>query len=153
MKLSEDFDAQLVADGECLMWTRAKTDEGYGTLNVDGKMRGAHVFAWERVHGPAPKGAMVCHTCDRRACCNERHLFLSDGFGNMRDMAAKDRTGGCARKGARNHNAKLCEEDAARIRDIWRVGGRTQREIATYFGVTPKVISLTVRNMLWKEAA
>jgi len=149
MSLAENFDSQLVREGDCLLWTRAKK-KGYGVLRVNGRMKGAHVFAWEREHGPLSDGDIVCHTCDRPACCNVDHLFVSDNFGNMRDMAAKGRTGGCARTGERNYNAKLCSEDAPRIRDIWRIGGHPQTAIAAHFGVSQMIVSLVVRGKLWK---
>lgn len=70
----------------CVFWTGAKAT-GYGRFSLRGKLRQAHVVAWEHVNGPVPDGMDVdheCHnrdhqckggsTCRHRACVNEEHL-------------------------------------------------------------------------------
>ncbi len=84
----------------CHIWQRYIDEQGYGTVRVDGRMRGAHCAAWEREHGPVPDGLELdhlCHdparcaggpTCVHRACCNPEHLEPVTGLENVRRGAA-----------------------------------------------------------------
>src|SRR5699024_9789742 len=66
---AEAFAARTERQGDCLIWTGAKTG-GYGSIRVDGRAMGAHRYAWERENGPVPDGLVVDHYlfCDT-ACC------------------------------------------------------------------------------------
>lgn len=59
----------------------------------NGKMTStpAHKWAWEKIHGPVPKGLFVCHKCDNPRCENLEHLFLGTPLQNMQDKMAKNR--------------------------------------------------------------
>jgi hypothetical protein len=63
------------SESGCLVWMRGKTRDGYGQVRVGGKMRRAHVVAYELVNGPVPEGMELDHfVCDRRDCINPDHL-------------------------------------------------------------------------------
>lgn len=100
--------------GQCWLWRDAKTSHGYGQFSVGGredqKKCGAHVLAYWLFIGPVPDGFSVCHSCDRRACCNPDHLFLGTHQDNMDDMKAKGRAP--KSKGAR----KLTDQQVEAIR-------------------------------------
>ena len=52
---------------------------------------------------------------------------------------------------ARNkRSSKLTEDSVQAIRALHRAGGRTQREIAGQFGITQSMVSMVVRNVVWK---
>ena len=38
-----------------------------------------------------PKGALVCHHCDNKACVNPDHLYVGDRHTNARDSVARGR--------------------------------------------------------------
>lgn len=61
------------ADGECWVWTGSLV-KGYGNFRVEGVAVGAHVWAYERQHGPVPVGLEVDHLCRNHACVNPAHL-------------------------------------------------------------------------------
>ena len=75
----------------CHIWQASTNPFGYGQLNIDGKVFGAHRMAWIARHGPIRKGLYVCHRCDDRRCCNPDHMFLGTHADNMADMKAKNR--------------------------------------------------------------
>lgn len=80
----EAFAARTERRGECLIWTGSKNDRGYGKLQVRGRLKYAHVYAWERVNGPVPDGMDVDHRyhCDR-LCCELLHLRLASRSDNL----------------------------------------------------------------------
>jgi hypothetical protein len=78
----------------CLVWTGAKTFNGYGTFYINGKMCRAHRVIWEHENGPIPDGRNVLHDCpcgDNPACVNIDHLWLGTQSDNINDMIIKDR--------------------------------------------------------------
>lgn len=74
----------------CWLWNAGCFNNGYSSMNVDGKRIGAHRFAYEILVGPIPPGLTVdhlCHneaaargecaggvTCRHRRCVNPAHL-------------------------------------------------------------------------------
>lgn len=72
----------------CFIWNKTKFANGYGRYKYDKR---AHRTAWEIVNGPIPKGLLVLHHCDVRACVNPEHLFIGTQLDNMRDMISKGR--------------------------------------------------------------
>lgn len=83
----------------CWIWLNsADTSNGlanflYGTTNYQGRRFKAHRFAWIIANGEIPIGLNVLHKCDFTLCVNKDHLFLGTQRDNMRDCAAKRRTG------------------------------------------------------------
>lgn len=70
-----------------LIWAGADNGHGYGTISVDGKMVGAHRYAWERENGPVPDGLYVDHVCHVRACVEISHLRLATNAQNLQNRA------------------------------------------------------------------
>lgn len=60
--------------GPCHVIRGVKNRHGYGQVNFNGAMVGAHRYVWEREVGPIPAGMVIDHQCKNRACCNVDHL-------------------------------------------------------------------------------
>lgn len=78
---------------DCWEWQRAKNNIGYGMIrdNEIQGMRTTHRASYEIHKGTIPKNKIVMHTCDNRACCNPKHLFLGTHKQNTQDMQEKGR--------------------------------------------------------------
>lgn len=120
----------------CWDWTAAKHKNGYGKFGMNGSTALAHRVSYELHLGPVPKGMLVCHRCDNRACINPEHFFLGTHRDNTGDMTSKGRHG----------MAKLSEAD---IRAIRAASGIRQVDLAKQFGVGQAQISVIRRGENW----
>lgn len=86
---------------ECWLWLGPRT-RGYGALAVPLGSHGAsrrsnhiaaHRFSFLLHVGPIPDGLFILHRCDVKTCVNPTHLWPGTHADNMRDMAAKGRSG------------------------------------------------------------
>jgi hypothetical protein len=75
--------------GDCLVWTGAATQKGYGQLTVEQEHWLTHRLSWTLHHGPPPR--WVLHTCDNPPCVNPEHLFDGSCADNNADKMAKGR--------------------------------------------------------------
>jgi hypothetical protein len=133
------------APDECWEWGRG-TNKGYGVIAVGtGKVRQAHVVAWELHHGqPLPTGMVVRHLCDNRPCTNPAHLALGTHADNASDRVEH----GQSNKGVDHPHAKLSDEDVVEIRRLYE-SGVYQRVIAGQFGISQANVSFIVNGIAW----
>ena len=158
-------------DGECLLWTGARTTNGYGQIKFRGRL--LHVNrASVMVHiGPIPEGMFACHHCDNPPCINPAHLYIGTASDNMQDKVRRGRCNmprgdkhyariaamsrppkvlpGKAR-GSRCWSAKITEADVSIIRECSRF--LFQREIGEIFGLTQATVSKVILGATWKHA-
>jgi hypothetical protein len=59
---------------ECVLWTGARTVDGYGVTRWGTSSTTAHRAAWIRANGPVTDGLEIDHLCRNRACINVDHL-------------------------------------------------------------------------------
>lgn len=136
------FWSKVDKSGDCWEWTAHKTSKGYGTFKFYGFSMRAHRVALILKGVDVPEDMYVCHHCDNPGCVNPDHLFVGTPADNMRDMVAKgrgrfvipDSVGGA------NGNAKLCDLDIPRIRDMIACG-ETNIDIGQWFNVHHATIS------------
>lgn len=146
MKRSKDFWSKVDKSGDCWLWQRSKTRDGYGRVQFRGRLHLAHRAVWILTYGEIPEGLNVLHRCDMPACCNPKHLFLGTQLDNNRDRAAKGRNRD--QNGEKHPRAILTEKDVLFIR------GNPQIPIvklARKYGVTLTCISYVRSRKNWKH--
>jgi hypothetical protein len=87
--------------GPCWLWTAATTgsDGEYGYFRLDGRMRPAHLVAWESECGSVPEGLELDHLCRVRICVRPPHLEPVEHIVNARRGAASIRLAGVCASG------------------------------------------------------
>ena len=61
-------------EGDCWIWTKATTWNGYGLSALNGKKTTAHRVMYGLHNGPIPDGLELDHLCRNRLCVNPEHL-------------------------------------------------------------------------------
>jgi len=139
-------------DHQCWPWIGAiRGTTGYGQLteyaDKQRKTLSSHRLAWEFVFGPIPQGLLVRHMCHNRLCCNPSHLLLGTAKDNFDDKIRSNRAGNSVmRRGEKNVNAKLTEEQ---VNDIRKIEGQTIYQIAQSYKVSKSLIGAIRNNQIW----
>lgn len=123
---------------------------GYGQISVPGNRseiasRAAYM-AWV---GPIEDGLYVCHKCDNPPCINPAHLFLGTHDENVQDSVSKKRH----QYGTRQWLAKLTDDEALAVREMYATGRYTQKQVGQVFGIGQTAVSAIVRRVNWKHVA
>ncbi len=132
------------ADDACLFWPFKSGTRGYGALQVNGKLTGAHRYMCMLVYGNPPfDGAYAAHSCGNghHGCVNPRHLRWATAKENASDKELH----GTHRKGEHTYNAKLTED---RVRFI-RSSNLTGKQLAKMFGCSRQIIDKARRRDTW----
>lgn len=134
------------------MWQGRVLASGYGQYKDRGRVFQAHVWFWEREHGPVPEELELdhtCHTadpdcpggptCPHHRCVNPDHLEAVTHIENVR----------------RSRVAKLTVGDVREIKRLFREHeGATRafaREIAPRYGVGPQAIRSLLSGETWAD--
>lgn len=140
-------------DTKCWLWLGGVGARGYGMKWWIDRNTRAHRVAWMIPDYFIPSNMEVCHTCDNPLCVNPKHLFLGTHAENMKDRDSKGRGIMPPRIGEHNGMSKLTNENINEIRERYALGGVTQQELATEYGVARSNISLIFHYRTWKKAA
>lgn len=131
----------------CIEWN-GNIRQGYGRFYLNGKWLTAHRVAWEIHNGPISEGMLILHKCDNSTCVNIEHLFIGTQRDNVQDMIRKRRHK--VLRGSANPGAKLNEFKVVQIRDLYEEGGTSYAKLAREFHVSPKLIELVVKRIVWR---
>ncbi len=139
---------------DCWPWEASCRSTGYGQFRVNKPkraVRGSHVIACEIGTGFS-NGLQVLHSCDNRPCCNPAHLFRGTHRDNMVDLANKGYRRPPVQRGSKNFNSKLTEAEVLCVRGLI-ADGRTNTDIAGFYGVSHATVSLIRLGRTWKHVA
>lgn len=126
----------------CWIWTGATAGSGsaYGVMSKDGKMRYAHILAWEQKNGPVPIGLCILHSCDTTLCVNEAHLSPGTRRQNTRDMLDRRRNKGYGAQ-------KLSDDQVLEIYSLRRKVSHA--ELGRRFGVSEVMVGRIQNGKSW----
>lgn len=85
------FKARTKRDGDCLVWTGALDNYGYGRIHDGKKTVRAHRWSYEQSVGPIPDGMLIDHICHNPACVLPAHLRLANKAQNMQNLLGPTR--------------------------------------------------------------
>jgi len=121
------------ARDKCWLWLGGINSSGYGNFTRKGITRQAQRVAYYMEYGAFDYTLSVLHNCDNPPCVNPFHLFLGTHINNMNDMVIKNRS--CKIQGAEHWNAKLSEVEIEEVRDLYKSGSFSQRQLARKYNV------------------
>jgi HNH endonuclease len=131
-----------VHPGACWTWLGHWQGKGYGRYKMEGRRRvGAHRFSYALFSGGVLSDIFICHACDNPRCVRTDHLFPGTPAENAADRGAKLRHA----HGSRTGTAILSEAEVVAIKQ----DRRTQREIATQYGVSKSAVGKIKTGKNW----
>lgn len=138
-----DLLANTERQGDCMVWTLRRHEDGYGRLNYRSRPWKAHRLVYALLNGPIPPGYYVLHRCDNPPCINPSHLFLGTPDDNVKDCVRKGRSS----IGERNGCARLTIEQ---VREI-RASTEGDVALAARFGVGRTTVREARQGRKWAK--
>lgn len=140
----------------CILWngslsTKKGLNEcGYGIIWNGRRYERAHRYSYEIHYGLIPEGMYILHKCDIPHCVAPNHLFVGTHQDNMKDRSKKNRCN--ITKGEKSYLAKFTNEEAIKIREIYKNGGISTRQLAKLFDVSQPCINNIIHRRSYKNA-
>ncbi len=142
---------------ECWEYNGTRSSYGYGQIRHGKILRIHRLVASVFLNKILSSKDFVCHHCDNPPCVNPSHIYIGTAKDNMRDAIKRGRidyknigTLGSP-DGEKNRGAKLKENQVRYIRSLYKTGNFKQCELAKFFQISHRTISLIVRNKTWTK--
>lgn len=134
--------------GECMCYTGARNEKGYGRIEMwsDGvpRFRYAHRIVMEATLGRVLETQeYILHSCDNPPCINPNHLRVGTALENTRDSYLKKR---------HYPSAKLSDERVREIRRL-RTEGLTFTQVAKRYDISKPAAQHICARRTWKHVA
>lgn len=149
-------------DSDCIIWTGAKKETGYGMMKIRGKNWRAHRLSHIMSNGPIQAGMEILHSCNRPSCVNHLHLRAGTHEDNMKQAASQGRLKGlrgdlsssrrfpeCRPRGRMNHFSKLNEERVAEILFYYHWRAKSIVELSNQYSVSGNCIKDIINRKTW----
>lgn len=140
-------------ESECWPWRKGvAATGGYGRFKIPHTRLDvrAHRVAWELFNSESLGSRFACHMCDNPICCNPHHIYAGDVESNSLEASQRGLYRPKPQIGAENGNAKLTDEDVARIRHRIK-SGETNKAIAEDYPVGHSMISKIRTGKFWQS--
>lgn len=134
--------------GGCIVAVLKPNSQGYVVIPGHGRL---HRLVLEKKLGRSlGRQEEACHSCHRRNCINDRHLYAGSHADNMADMVRSGRGKSGQRQGAENSVAKLTVAQVTQIRRLYEGGGISQAALARDFGVSDATVCRVVNRRTYR---
>lgn len=145
---------RLRPEGDCLVWTGARNEKGYGMTWWNDRMERVHRLVFLTLNGPIPDGLCVLHHCDNPPCAAPHDLFLGTKADNNTDKARKGRSVYPIFRGEAHSMAKITQADVDQIRARYVKGHKSHNRgnsalLAVEYGITGAHVRKIVRGKNW----
>ena len=137
------------SSGEWL-WTGFVNRNGYGRIGYKGKLVLAHRLVYTLYKGIIPDGMCVLHGySDNKLNVTPENLWLGSHKQNSDDMIEKGRDNKAI--GEKNGNSELVTSEILEIRELYKTGGYSYRELGTKYNVVHSTIGSIIRKKTWVD--
>ena len=89
---SKDIILKKQENGCIICTSHCKDSDGYTRIKYNGKHERLFRVIYMLKYGAIPKGNVIRHKCDNRACCNIEHLEVGTQQDNVNDMVKRGRS-------------------------------------------------------------
>jgi hypothetical protein len=139
---------QVGNENECWPFVGTTDAKGYGMVQYDGSMRGAHRASYIVHKGQIPEGMLIMHSCDNPPCCNPKHLSLGTKKSNYDDMINKGRS---KKLSGENHpHSKWTVAQILEMRSL-KDKGYSTRQICEIYKMSFANANKIFNRKLWKH--
>lgn len=139
--------SRTTRNGDCVEWTGARMQSGYGQISYDGKTDIVTRVVMALL-GHDIEGKTVMHACDNPPCINPKHLVLGTNKDNVDDRQRKGRTKTGKTFGEENVHAVLTASDVHEMR-MARLMGARPSQFKKLYGVSKGTVDALLGGTAW----
>ena len=134
----------------CLLWIGG-TRAGYGAIQHDKRIIGAHVAAFAIAGGTMLPGHVIAHKCDVRSCVNPEHLECVTYSKNNKDGHLRRPIP--TPRGEEMAQSVLDEETVVKIRRMYVPGKFSYSRIGEVLGINKHTVRSVIMGHTWAHVA